>query len=270
MAQKTDDRWSPWLETLGVTREEISAMYRKWYDDVYQAMKEEKVDKPRQETIAFLMKSLYASEASVVRYIRPGTEATGEFLSLLCHRLEKAQAANPKAHPLEVDLGNPDLKLHIRELQAQGYSEEAQRQKRVAANLQAVRQAQVRKEAELAEKEKEVVQTMQTIETAKERTAAEREELARERRDVEALKNRETRLKVLFEECHPGGRLYETENMSLERKVWQIKAEHWRSIKSYADSGMADEKQVELEQKERTLAMIVWPLRQLVYRRTPR
>ena len=219
----------------------------------------------REQTIQYLMSSLYASRATVERYISPREIATGEFLSLLCSRYEKAKWTG-----LEDDFGSPDLNLPMTGLQDKINSDETKELEQWENELRAVHRAQTAEKTELIKGQNEVERLQEALATEREQVAAEREELAHKRQALEALENSKTRLKILFEERQPGGLLYETGDMSLERKLYHIKSDYWFSVKSYSDSWMAEQKYVELEQHERTLALMVWPLRKLVRRRKPR
>ncbi len=157
----------------------------------------------REQTIQYLMSSLYASRATVERYISPREIATGEFLSLLCSRYEKAKWTG-----LEDDFGSPDLNLPMTGLQDKINSDETKELEQWENELRAVHRAQTAEKTELIKGQNEVERLQEALATEREQVAAEREELAHKRQALEALENSETRLKILFEERQPGGLLY--------------------------------------------------------------
>ena len=81
MARKKD-YLRPWLERLGMTIEEVAEKYRAWYQDAVKYM-------GRDAAVKMLAAALHTSEGSAYRYRKKSELPAGEFLALVCHRLEK-------------------------------------------------------------------------------------------------------------------------------------------------------------------------------------
>ncbi len=263
------DNLQPWLNLLRMTEEEVAETYRDWYEAAVTEM-------GRDAALAMFAQALYTSVGSAQRYASWTRLPAGEFLALLCHRIEKARG-------FELEVDDPRLDEDIWTLlQARlrdKVNRDAERLREDLNVLDARERGLDEREIQLAEREQKLAERSRRLDewagvvhrravsvSARERKVEEREgavkaEVARMKRVGEPT----NALEVVAREMRPGGRLALSSTKSLLRAKVEIDEQLAGQRHSNLSISGATRRRVQREEKEKVLAILTAPIRLLVH-----
>lgn len=266
MARKNDNL-QLWLEHLEMTVEEVAEKYRAWYAASVSEL-------GRTAAREMLAEALYTSEGSVQRYASQNRLPAGEFLALLCHRIDKAQA-------FELEMDNPCLDDAILTLLqarlAKEVSRDADRVREDRQSLDAQRRELDKRGRQFDERDQELdartehldwrsklVDRRERTVTSRERKVEEREKSVEDEKAwLRHLGKPTTELEVIAAAMKPKGQLAPSAKSMLLAK---LEIDEQLALKPYSRLSTSEtaRRRVQRKEKEQVLAFLTAPVRLLV------
>ena len=256
-----------WIERLEMTEEEVAEQYWAWYEAAVKEM-------GRTAALEMLADALYTSESTVQRYASRKRLPAGEFLALICHRLEKSIGFGLELGDKALD--NTILTLH-QDRMANIVSRDAERLRRDRKALDEQERRLDEREQKMDERDKElytrkgILDRQLEVNDRRTKSVSDRELKVEERE--KAAKAEEERLRrlgrptteqeVIAAAMKRRGRLAPSIKSILLAKLESDEETACRTANLLSRS-QATKRRVQREEHERVLAILTFPIRLLV------
>lgn len=267
MARKNDNI-QLWLDRMGMTVEEVAEKYREWYWAAVREM-------GRKAALEMIAQALYTTTSTAQRYASPNVLPAGEFLALVCYRIDKMRG-------FDLELDDPQLDDVISTLLQVRLADEVNRDaEQLREDLDALdtrereldkRESQLDKRSRRLDQMERALDSQAKSLSARERRVTDREKVVEKRQQVveaeearlRSLRMPTNALELIRKEMRPGGMLAASSTKSLLSAKMDVDEHLARQKNSQLSTTRATRTRVQRQEKEKVLAFLTAPIRLLV------